>query len=61
MADDTRTRVERLVRADPRLSAADMARAVGVSRQRAHQILAELGYRQEWRKPVRASRSHHPQ
>lgn len=47
-ADDTRTRVKRLVRTDPALAAAEIARAVGVSRQRVHQILEELGYRLEW-------------
>jgi predicted ArsR family transcriptional regulator len=51
MAEDTRTRVVRLVKADPSLSAAEIARALEVSRQRVHQILTGLGYRAEWRKP----------
>lgn len=48
--EDTRTRVERLVKADPTLAAAEIARAVGVSRERVRQLLEEMGYRLEWRK-----------
>lgn len=49
-AGETRVRVERLVRADPTRPAAEIARSVGVSRERVRQILEDLGYRLEWRK-----------
>lgn len=56
-AEDTRARVVRLVRADPSLSAAEVGRALGVTRQLVHRILKELGWRQEWREgPVPAKR-----
>jgi predicted ArsR family transcriptional regulator len=44
VAEETRVQIERLVKADPTLSAAQLARAVGVSRQRASKILEDLGY-----------------
>lgn len=50
LTEDTKARVERLIEADPTLSAADIGRAVQVSRERVRQILGELGYRLEWRK-----------
>lgn len=43
-------RVLAIVQADPTVSAAKVARDVGVSRQRALQILADLGYELAWRK-----------
>lgn len=48
--EDTRTQVERLVKADPTLSAVQIGRAAGVSRQRAHKILTDLGYALVWQK-----------
>ena len=49
--EDTRTRVERLIVADPSLTTDQLAAALDVTRQRIHQILRELGFRQEWRRP----------
>lgn len=48
----TRETVERLVKADPTIAAAEIARQAGVSRERVRFLLDELGYelRQEWRK-----------
>ena len=51
MPDDTRARVFALLRADPKLSAAAVAKALGVSRQRVHRILRDAGWKQEWREP----------
>jgi len=42
--ESTREKIERILRDDPRQSAADIARQAGVTRQRAHQILESLGY-----------------
>ena len=39
-----REKIERIVKVNPRQSAAEIARQAGVSRQRAHQILEALGY-----------------
>ena len=52
-AEDTRVQVERLVRADPTLSAAQIARALKISRQRVHKILTDRGWRlnQTWEPP----------
>jgi DNA-directed RNA polymerase sigma subunit (sigma70/sigma32) len=49
--------VERLVKADPRITAAEIARQAGVSRERARQILESLGYELEqvWRKRKKGS------
>lgn len=49
---DTRATVLRMVKADPRVSAASIARAAGVSRARVHELLTIMGYelRQEWKK-----------
>jgi DNA-directed RNA polymerase sigma subunit (sigma70/sigma32) len=46
-----------MVKADPTVSAADIARKAGVSRERIRQILDEMGYelRCSWRKRRRAS------
>jgi DNA-binding Lrp family transcriptional regulator len=50
VTDDTRTRALRLVEADPTLSAAQIAAALGVSRQWVHRILRDAGYVQGWQK-----------
>ena len=44
--------VERMVKADPTVSAAEIAREAGVSRERVRQILEDMGYelRRVWRK-----------
>jgi DNA-directed RNA polymerase sigma subunit (sigma70/sigma32) len=57
VTEDTRQRVERMVKADPTVSAAEIARKAGVSRERIRQILDEMGYelRCSWRKRRRAS------
>lgn len=49
-AEDNRARVLRLVEADPRLSAAQIARALGLTRQWVHRILRDAGYIQGWQK-----------
>ena len=51
----TRQQVVRLVRQNPKISAADVGRQVGVSRARVSLILEEEGYtlRQEWRRTRR--------
>lgn len=49
MADDIKTRVVQMVKANPAMSAAEIARALRVTRQYVHRILVDLGYRQEWR------------
>lgn len=48
----TRELVERMIKADNRVTAAEIARKAGVSRERVRQILEELGYEldQVWRK-----------
>lgn len=48
----TRATVERLIKADKRITAAEIARQAGVSRERVRQILDDLGYEldQVWRK-----------
>ena len=44
-ADETaREAVARILRKNPRQSAAEIAAQAGVSRQRVHQILHEMGY-----------------
>lgn len=52
MTEQTRQRVAALVKADPQLTAAEIGRQVGVSRERVRQILNDLGYelRQQWHK-----------
>jgi DNA-directed RNA polymerase sigma subunit (sigma70/sigma32) len=52
----TRTMVERLIKADRRITAAEIARQAKVSRERVRQILDDLGYEldQVWRKRRRA-------
>ncbi len=52
----TRALVKRLIKADTRISAAEIARQAGVSRERVRQILDELGYEldQVWRKRRKA-------
>ena len=49
--------VERMVKADPTVSAAEIARKAGVSRERARQILEDMGYelRCTWRKRRRGA------
>jgi DNA-directed RNA polymerase sigma subunit (sigma70/sigma32) len=48
----TRATVERLIKMDKRITAAEIARQARVSRERVRQILDELGYEldQVWRK-----------
>lgn len=41
---DTRALIARLVKANPRLTAVELAAKAGVTRQRAYQILESLGY-----------------
>lgn len=55
---DTRQTVLRMVQHDPAISAAEIARQAGVTRQRAAQILESLGYilDQKWRKRRRKLR-----
>lgn len=54
----TRATVERLIKADKRITAAEIARQAGVSRERARQILDDLGYEldQVWRKRAKRGR-----
>jgi DNA-directed RNA polymerase sigma subunit (sigma70/sigma32) len=49
--EDTKAQVLRLVRANPRMTAAQVARAIKVSRQRVHKILSDAGFKLEceWR------------
>lgn len=51
-----RTRVTAIVQANPRQTAAAIGQQAGVSRQRAHQILSQLGYELvvSWRKRRKA-------
>jgi DNA-binding Lrp family transcriptional regulator len=45
VTDDTaRAAIERILKQNPRQSAAEIARLAGVSRQRVHQILHDMGY-----------------
>jgi DNA-directed RNA polymerase sigma subunit (sigma70/sigma32) len=49
--EDTKAQVLRLVRANPWMTAAQVARAIKVSRQRVHKILSDAGFKLEceWR------------
>ena len=53
--ESTREIAERMVQADPSVSAAEIARQTGVSRQRIQTLLSEMGYElvQVWRKRKR--------
>jgi len=48
----TREKIARLAQSRPDLSAADMGRQLGVTRERARQLLTELGFawRAEWKR-----------
>ena len=50
----TRETVERLVKANRSISAAEIARQAGVSRERARQILDDLGFELQWRKKAKS-------
>jgi predicted ArsR family transcriptional regulator len=52
----TRQTVERLVKANRSVSAAEIARQAGVSRERARQILDDLGYELQWRKKAKSEK-----
>jgi predicted ArsR family transcriptional regulator len=52
----TRQTVERLVKANRSISAAEIARQAGVSRERARQILDDLGYELQWRKKAKSEK-----
>jgi predicted ArsR family transcriptional regulator len=49
----TRQTVGRLVKANRSISAAEIARQAGVSRERVRQILDDLGYELQWRKKAK--------
>ncbi len=53
--EDTRTQIQRMVRADPSIAAAEIARQAGVSRERVSQLLDAMGYElvKVWRKKKR--------
>jgi predicted ArsR family transcriptional regulator len=50
----TRQTVERMVKANRSISAAQIARQAGVSRERIRQILDDLGYELQWRKKAKS-------
>jgi DNA-directed RNA polymerase sigma subunit (sigma70/sigma32) len=58
VTETTREMVERMVRADPRVSAAAIAEKADVSRERVRQILEDMGYELDcvWRKKNGGSR-----